>query len=162
MSSNTAIDLYQSVIMKHSRSPLGATPIENPTHVAEGFNPICGDRISLGIYVENSKISKIGFVAQCCALCRASASVMAGALEASDLTKAHELIVQFERMLAGDSFILSGDAAAFECVKEYPARSKCVLLPWKTMSATIANPRLNSAAKVACPVVSTETVKGGT
>lgn len=162
MSANTATDLYQSVIMKHSRAPLGSTLIENPTHVAEGFNPICGDRISLGIHVENAKISKIGFLAQCCALCRASASVMVGALEASDLTKAHELITQFERMLAGDVCSLSGDLAAFECVKEYPARSKCVLLPWKTMSATIANPMDKSAARVACPVVSTETEKGGT
>ena len=159
---NAPENLYQAVIMRHNRSPMGARPVVNPTHVAEGFNRICGDRISISISVENNRISEIGYSAQCCALCRASASILVGTVESKGLSRALEIITGFEEMLSGGVWTLGGDAAVFECIKDYPARSKCVLLPWKTMAAAISHQIRDSLNSDVHPIVSTEEEEGGT
>lgn len=153
--------LYQTVILDHNRAPRGAQPLLDATHRAEGFNPICGDRILITLKTAEDKLSDLGFNAQSCALCRASASVLVGTLKTKTLGEAKSIIRQFEAMLSGGSWSLGGDAEAFIAMKDFPARAKCVLLPWKTVMAAFSVSSSDPESKLGnVPTVTTELSEG--
>jgi SUF system NifU family Fe-S assembly protein len=108
-----AMQLYQSIVLDHNRSPRGLGRLMSPTHEADGFNPICGDRVTLTINARNNTIEKVGFLAESCALCRASASVLVDTIEGLNVERANELSRSFASMLSGGRWELGGDAAVF-------------------------------------------------
>lgn len=154
--SERASAIYQSVILNHNRSPKGYGLVPLATHGADGFNPICGDKVTVTAIVVKEKFVNLGFTAQSCALCRASASVMVDALADSTLSKAKEIVSQFENMIRGKPSGITGDAAAFESIREYPARAKCVLLPWRTLTEALQNVSTGSGSHLGFTSVSTE------
>lgn len=147
----SAAELYQSVILDHNRDPRGYGDVAGATHTADGFNPICGDKVTVTILVDTHNISDVGFTAQSCALCRASASVLMGSMRSMAVDDALVFINKFEDMISGRGDAVSGDAAAFAAIRDYPARAKCVSLPWKTFLSALTN---SESGRV--PAVSTE------
>jgi nitrogen fixation NifU-like protein len=130
--SKSALELYQDVVLSHNRQPCGYGEIASPTRSGEGFNPICGDQIKIQIHLTEESISQVGFTARCCALCRASASVLTAVMSGLSVALAEQEVRKFESMIQGHGEVLEGDAAAFAAVSQYPARAKCVVLPWRT------------------------------
>lgn len=141
--SQSAIELYQSVVLEHNRAPRGYGELSGATHSAEGFNPICGDKVTVQVTITSNVVSDVMFTAQCCALCRASASVMASIIPKNSVEAAKSLVSVFEGLLRGESAtaskLLDSDAKAFFAIKEFPARAKCVLLPWRTLHASLSD-----------------------
>ena len=153
--------LYQSVILDHNRAPRGAKALPDATHIAEGFNPICGDRILITVKADEDTLYDLGFNAQSCALCRASASVLVATLKTRTFGEAKSIVRQFEAMLSGGGWSLGGDAEAFIAMKDFPARAKCVLLPWKTLMAAVSASTVNPESKLGnVPTVTTELSEG--
>lgn len=139
-----ALQLYQSVILEHSRTPRGVGRVPNPTHFGEGFNPICGDRIVVTIQVVNELISKICFEAQSCALCQASASVLVETLEGKSFGLASAMLRDFEALITEGRWEYGGAAAIFGVVRDFPARAKCVSLPWKACRDALEESRFDA------------------
>ncbi len=137
-----ASDLYQSVVLDHNRSPRCYGSVTGATHRAEGFNPICGDRIVIEVLVTDDSLGVVGFTAQSCALCRASASVMMELIAEKSISDAKEAAISFEALLKGAKGDLlqlkDSSALAFSSIKDFPARAKCVLLPWRTMLSCLS------------------------
>lgn len=155
-----AMQLYQSIVLHHNRSPRGLGRLMSPTHEADGFNPICGDRVTLTINARNNMIEKVGFLAESCALCRASASVLVDTIEGTNVERAKELSLSFASMLSGGRWELGGDASVFSVVQGFPARAKCVLLPWKTFQAAMEKPLVVGHKKAPVLVTTEPEVKG--
>ena len=137
-------ELYQQVILEHNKKPRNFHKIENPSHTAEGYNPLCGDH--LNIYLKISKdntIEDISFEGDGCAISRASASMMTAALKGKKLTEAKQLFDQFHKLIIGelkperDANSL-GKLAIFSGIWQYPARAKCATLAWHTMKGALA------------------------
>lgn len=141
--SQSALELYQSVVLEHNRAPRGHGDLPGATHVAEGFNPICGDRVKVQVIVTDNQVNDIKFTAQCCALCRASASVMASVLPGKASNEIRVWIGQFEESLHGGAYtggsLAETDARAFFAMNQFPARVKCVLLPWRTLFSALSD-----------------------
>ncbi len=137
-------DLYQEVILDHSKRPrnFGALPASNRR--AEGYNPLCGDRITVYLLVENGAVKDVAFEGQGCAICTASASMMTQTLrgrseaEVEALFRGFHALVTEETALNADTSIL-GKLSVFSGVREYPIRVKCATLPWHTMRAALEN-----------------------
>ncbi len=138
-----ASELYQSTVLDHNRSPRGYGELSGTTHSAEGFNPICGDRVKIQVIVGQGAIKEIKFTAQCCALCRASASVLTEVMGGQPLSFAKSLSLSFQSFIQGDAQpaadLAKSAASAFFAIKDYPARAKCVLLPWHTLSSSLTD-----------------------
>ncbi|MFK7886136.1 MAG: Fe-S cluster assembly sulfur transfer protein SufU [Gammaproteobacteria bacterium] len=134
-------DLYKEVIVDHNRSPRNFRRIEAPTHQAEGFNPLCGDKLNLYMTVDGDTITDIAFEGSGCAISVASASMLTEALYGRSLSDAHKL---FERMRTlftdqGDQQDLDalGKLAALGGVRQYPSRIKCANLSWHALHAAL-------------------------
>lgn len=155
-----AMQLYQNIIMEHNRAPRGALRLNDPTHESEGFNPICGDRITVTIKERDHTLEKVAVLAESCALCRASASVLVDTLEGQEVERARIICQAFETMLTGGHWEFGGSAVAFAVVREFPARAKCVLLPWKTFRAALDNHKVASNSGRILAVTTESVVKG--
>ena len=135
-------ELYQEVILDHSKKPRNFRSLDSASHKAEGYNPLCGDRITLYLQVEAGAIKDVSFQGSGCAISKASASMMTAGLKGKDLTQALELFQEFHKMLAGnrdqkfDKDRL-GKLAVFSGVSEFPVRVKCATLPWHTFRAAL-------------------------
>jgi nitrogen fixation NifU-like protein len=125
--------MYQEVILNHNKNPIGQGKLPSATHQGEAFNPICGDQIAVELQISGEIVRSAGFTAKCCALCRASASVMIGLISGKSLLELREMKVSFDQMISGQGEVMNGDAAAFVAMVKYPARIKCVSLPWKAL-----------------------------
>ncbi len=134
-------DLYQEVILDHSRRPRNFGPLENPTHSARGQNPLCGDDYSVFLIVQDGVIQEIRFEGSGCAISKASASLMTEALKGKTIEEArklfdymHQLIVRGEtkeEIPGTDKLqVLAG-------VHRFPSRVKCAMLPWHTVLAAL-------------------------
>ena len=134
----TAKDLYQSVILDHNRNPRSYGELAGATHQADGFNPICGDRVTVMLEIKGSCVTGVGFTAQSCALCRASASVLMASVAGKTLAEVDVLSRAFLSMITGGGDELAGDAGAFAGIKAFPARAKCVMLAWRTIGEALA------------------------
>lgn len=143
MNTDDRNELYQQVILEHNKKPRNFHPIENPSHAAEGYNPLCGDHLNIYLKVNNDQvIEDISFVGDGCAISRASASMMTTALKGKRIEEAKELFKQFHKLIIGelkpdrDPHTL-GKLTIFSGVWQYPARTKCATLAWHTMRGAL-------------------------
>ena len=133
-------ELYQEVILDHSRKPRNFHELENANHKAEGYNPLCGDRLTLYLDIERDKVKDISFTGSGCAISKASASMMTAALKGKSIDEASCLFENFHKMLAGgglevaDADVL-GKLTVFSGVCEFPVRVKCATLAWHTFNS---------------------------
>ena len=131
-------DLYQQIILDHNRTPRNFRAVPGANRAAEGYNPLCGDRISLQLKLDGDVISDVGFQGAGCAISKASASLMTGAVRGKTAAEAESLFAAFRDMMAGGA-AAPGKLAAFAGVKAFPARVKCATLSWHTLHAALAN-----------------------
>jgi nitrogen fixation NifU-like protein len=133
-------DLYQDLILDHNRSPRNFRKLAAANHRAEGFNPLCGDKLTLYLDTEGDRIADIGFEGSGCAISVASASLMTESLKGKTEAEARVLFERVHGMLTG-----AGDAddpalgklAALGGVRAYPTRVKCATLCWHTLVAAL-------------------------
>ncbi len=141
---NELRELYQQVILDHNKSPRNFRIIENANHFAEGYNPLCGDRINIYLDVEDGIIKDISFQGSGCAISKASASLMSSILKGKKLDEAKKIFEEFHDLVTGKSeenadFEKIGKLAVFAGVREFPARVKCASLAWHTMMTALNN-----------------------
>ena len=134
--------LYQEVILDHNKNPRNFGPIPSPTHKAEGYNPLCGDRYTVYLRVEDGKIVNVGFEGAGCAISKSSASLMTSCLKGSTLAEAEQVFGNFHRMLTEEiqPEELPGKLCkivALQGVKAFPTRIKCATLVWHTMKSAL-------------------------
>jgi len=132
-------DLYQEVIFDHNRNPRNFRVMEDADRQIDGFNPLCGDRLTLFIKVTDGKISDASFQGQGCAISTASASLMTGIIIGQTEQEAQTLFTLFHKMATGEPVEMDelGKLAVLAGVCEYPARVKCATLPWHTLDALL-------------------------
>ena len=132
-------DLYQEVILEHSKNPRNYRKLAEANRSAEGFNPLCGDHFQLYLRLEGERIAEASFEGTGCALSKASASMMTAALKGTTAAEAEALFARFHEMVLGKNGHGEelGKLAAFSGVSEYPVRVKCVSLAWHTMMAAL-------------------------
>ena len=140
---NDLRDLYAEVVMDHNRRPRNFKRIEEPDRSAEGFNPLCGDQISLYLTMNaDDGIEDIGYVAVGCAISKAAASMMSEAVKGRSADNARKVIENFRLLLTkdvGDGFDyeILGDLEILEGVSGYPTRIKCATLPVHTLASAL-------------------------
>ena len=133
-------DLYQALIIDHSRSKKYRGCCESITHAKEGHNPLCGDHLKLTAQVVDGKIVKVRFEGHGCAISMASASLMCEAMEGLSLTDAQALFQKMHRLLTADEQAADlGKLSALENVKSFPMRVKCATLAWHTLHAAVTH-----------------------
>lgn len=137
-------ELYQEVILDHNRNPRNFRTMDDANYFAEGFNPLCGDRVKVYLKVVDNVIVDVTFTGQGCAISTASASLMTDTLKGMDVEKARILFDSFHRVVTGKvgaSLKSQGSAklAVFSGVSNYPIRVKCATLPWHTLLAALAD-----------------------
>jgi nitrogen fixation NifU-like protein len=134
-------DLYQEVILDHNKSPHNYREMADPSRMALGHNPLCGDRLKLYVQLDGDRIADVAFQGSGCAISKASASVMSSTLKGKTTKEAHALFDVFHKLVTGEPGSLStaelGRLAAFSGVSEFPARVKCASLPWHTLNSAI-------------------------
>ncbi len=138
------LDLYQELIVDHNRSPRNFRQLDQPTQQAEGFNPLCGDRLTVYLALDGEKIEDVSFRGAGCAISVASASLMTEHLKGKSLEEARTLFQDMHAMLTRDSgrsvdTEKMGKLAALSGVSEYPIRVKCATLCWHTLRAALKN-----------------------
>ena len=134
--------LYQEVILDHNRKPRNFGRLEQPSHAAEGHNPLCGDHLSLALKVEGEGIAAISFEGESCAICKASASMMTVAVKGKSRQEAQQLIDEFRAMATGELDCSKaphhlGRLTVFAGMRDLPTRVKCAILPWHTLHAAL-------------------------
>jgi nitrogen fixation NifU-like protein len=133
-------DLYQEVILDHNKRPRNFRVIENPSHHAEGYNPLCGDRLNLFVQVDGDQITDLAFQGSGCAISKASASLMTDALKGRSTAEAKELFERFHRMVTTPHDLEVEDLGKLSVlagVREFPVRVKCASLAWHTLKAAL-------------------------
>jgi nitrogen fixation NifU-like protein len=134
-------DLYQEVILEHSKAPRNFHTLTESNQKAEGFNPLCGDRFTVYVNVEGDSIQDIGFQGSGCAISKASASMMTQAVKGKSKAEAKELFDIFHRLVttgeANGHRDDLGKLAVFSGVSEFPVRVKCATLAWHTLQAAL-------------------------
>ncbi len=136
-------ELYQEVIIDHNRSPRNFRKIDDATSKAEGYNPLCGDRLVVYLKLENGLIADLSFEGAGCAISVASASLMTELLKGKTEQEAEAIFNNFHQMVTGtDNNTIPenlGKLAVLSGVKEFPARVKCASLCWHTLHSAIAD-----------------------
>ena len=135
-------DLYQEVIVDHNRSPRNFGELDPPRKALEGFNPLCGDRLTLYLDLDGNQISDIKFSGSGCAISIASASLMTEGVKGKSLQEAETVFADFHELLTGADAEIDlnrmGKLAVLAGVREYPSRVKCATLCWHTLHALMA------------------------
>lgn len=147
-------DLYRDVILDHNRQPRNFGALEPADASVEGFNPMCGDHLTLRLRLNQDTISDIRFEGQGCAISTASASLMTEAVKGKSRVEALKLFERVHQLLTDDAAPPAeelGKLAALSGVREYPARVKCASLCWHTLASALKSTDLKSL-----PAVSTE------
>ena len=136
-------DLYQEVIFDHNRNPRNFRVMDNADRKVEGFNPLCGDRLTLFLKLNGDVIEDASFQGSGCAISTASVSLMTEIIKGKTQAEAEQLFETFHKMTTGkDSEIqleAVGKLAVLAGVRDYPARVKCATLAWHTLDAAIKN-----------------------
>ncbi len=133
-------DLYQEVILEHSKAPRNYRELPSANHKAEGFNPLCGDRFTLYLDLDGDTIRDIGFQGSGCAISKASASMMTQSVKGKSKQEAEKLFSEFHKLVTGQAngnHADVGKLAAFSGVSEFPVRVKCATLAWHTLHAAL-------------------------
>jgi len=135
-------NLYQEVVVDHSRSPRNFGRLATANRSAEGFNPLCGDRLTLYLRIRDGVIEDASFEGSGCAISTASASLMTEALKGKTEAQARVLFSGFHALVTGapgQSEVPMGKLEVLAGVREFPARVKCATLAWHTMQAALEN-----------------------
>jgi nitrogen fixation protein NifU and related proteins len=138
-------DLYQEVILDHNRRPRNWGSLPDATRSAEGYNPLCGDRLTLHVRIDDDRIAAVSFEGSGCAISKASASLMTDAVKGRTLVEALELFDRVHEMLTtpidrpiDETHV--GKLAVLAGVREFPTRVKCASLAWHTLKSAITDP----------------------
>jgi nitrogen fixation NifU-like protein len=138
-------ELYQEVILDHSKRPRNFHELPSATGHAEGFNPLCGDRATVYVELQDGVVRDVSFVGKGCSISTASASLMTEALKGKTRAEVEALFERFHRLItsAPDEAALHADPAlgklaVFSGVCEFPVRVKCASLPWHTLKQALA------------------------
>jgi nitrogen fixation NifU-like protein len=143
-------ELYQQVILEHNRKPRNNRKMDHPTHTAEGYNPLCGDHLTLYLQLDaDNVITDISFEGDGCAISRASASLMTGAVKGLTIAQAGDLFEEFHKLIKGE---LNPDRdvhqlkklAIFSGIWHYPSRVKCASLAWHAMRGALNKEKMIS------------------
>jgi nitrogen fixation NifU-like protein len=136
-------DLYQEILLEHNSKPRNFRKVDDPSRTAEGFNPLCGDQITLYLKLADGVIEDVGFQGTGCAISRASASMMTQSIKGKSLAEADEIFEAFHQMITEPDAELDyealGDLETLAGVNEYPTRIKCAILAWHTMRSALAD-----------------------
>lgn len=132
-------ELYQEIILDHSKCPRNFLKLECANRVAEGYNPLCGDQVTVFLQVDKETIQNISFQGTGCAICKAAASLMTATLKGKTTKEAKNLFDGFHVLVTtgqhGEKQM--GKLEAFAGVYKYPARVKCAILPWHAVVAAL-------------------------
>ena len=137
-------DLYQQLILDHNRSPRNRRRIENAGRQAEGYNPLCGDRLTLYAKIEDGVVRDVGFIGSGCAISKASASMMTEAIKGKSVAEVEKIFRAFHGLVSeqdpedGNAADL-GKLVVFSGVRKFPVRVKCATLAWHTLRAALEN-----------------------
>jgi nitrogen fixation NifU-like protein len=134
-------ELYQEILLEHNSKPRNFRKLDQPTQTAEGYNPLCGDRITLYLSLEDNLISDVSFQGSGCAISRASASMLTQSIKGQTVARAQEIFEAFHHMLtepgAELDYDVLGDLETLSGVVAFPTRIKCAVLAWHTMQAAL-------------------------
>ena len=131
-------DLYQDVILEHSKAPRNYRRLASANHRAEGYNPLCGDRFTVYLDLQGDSIRDISFQGSGCAISQASASMMTQSVKGKTRREAEKLFHSFHKVVTGHSSSGElGKLAVFSGVSEFPVRVKCATLAWHTLYAAL-------------------------
>lgn len=136
----SASELYQRIVLEHSRAPRHFGALDAPTHVADGANPLCGDALHVELRVADGRIAAIAFRGEACAIAKATASLLGQCSAELDADGIAELEARFARLIRGELDVDAalGDLNALVALAHYPSRRKCALLPFATLRAALA------------------------
>ena len=133
-------ELYQDVILEHSKAPRNYRELQDANHKAEGYNPLCGDHFTIYLHLEGDKIKDVTFQGSGCAISKASASMMTQSVKGKSKGEAVKIFERFHELVTGagngDREAL-GKLAVFAGVSEFPVRVKCATLAWHTLQAAL-------------------------
>jgi nitrogen fixation NifU-like protein len=132
--------LYAEVILDHNRRPRNWGELPPPARKIEGFNPLCGDRLTLWLDVDGDVVRDVKFTGEGCAISKASASMMTQAVKGKTRAEAEELFERFHALVTGTSATADpslGSLRAFAGVARFPARVKCASLAWHAMHGAL-------------------------
>lgn len=138
-------ELYQEIILDHNRDPHNHRVIANASSQANGFNPVCGDKLTVYLSINNHAIQDVSFMGCGCAISQASASLMTDVMAGKTIDEAHHLFERFHQMLTGEENAASPQMdklAVLAGVRAFPARVKCATLAWHTLEAALKKDQL--------------------
>lgn len=134
-------DLYQELILEHSRAPRNYRELKDADHKAEGYNPLCGDHFTVFVEMDGDSIRDVTFQGSGCAISKASASMMTQSLKGKTRAEAEEIFERFHKVVTGQAVNGNqaelGKLAVFSGVSEFPTRVKCATLAWHTLQAAL-------------------------
>ncbi len=133
-------ELYQELVLDHNSKPRNFRKLASSNHSAEGYNPLCGDRVTIYLTLNGGVIEDVGFQGSGCAISRASTSMMTESVRGKRIEDAERLFRLFHDQVTGEEGTdpeALGDLEAFAGVKEYPSRVKCAILGWHTLKAAL-------------------------
>jgi nitrogen fixation protein NifU and related proteins len=139
-------ELYQDVILEHSKAPRNYRELGSANHKAEGYNPLCGDHFTIYLTLEDDKIKDVSFQGSGCAISKASASMMTQSVKGKTKEEAERMFERFHELVTGEE---NGDRealgklAVFAGVSEFPVRVKCATLAWHTLQAALEGKQEN-------------------
>jgi nitrogen fixation NifU-like protein len=148
-------ELYQDIILDHGRHPRNFRTIEHPTHFAQGYNPLCGDRVTVYLSLDGDHIADVSFQGRGCAISTAAASLMTEVLKGKTIADARALFAQFHaRVTSGEPVPLPDPLAEqaerlepLSGVKAFPARVKCATLSWHALEAALKDGGVGATVK---------------
>jgi nitrogen fixation NifU-like protein len=157
-------DLYQEVILDHSKRPRNFGELPAASHRADGYNPLCGDRATVYVRLEGDRVSDVAFKGAGCSISTASASMMTESVKGKSreeverlFTRFHDLVTAAPDKAAENAAPELGKLAVFSGVCEFPVRVKCASLPWHTLKAALSG----EAAPVSTEVSESSSGDGG-
>ena len=135
-------ELYQSVILDHNKRPRNFGEAEDANRSADGFNPLCGDKVTVTLSLEDDVVKNVAFSGSGCAISTASASLMTESIKGKTVDETLQLFEGFHELVAGDPRAEVdahglGKLAVFGGVREFPVRVKCATLAWHTMKSAL-------------------------
>jgi nitrogen fixation NifU-like protein len=142
-------ELYQQVILDHNKKPRNFRKLERANHSAEGYNPLCGDHLTVYLDLEGDAVKEVAFEGSGCAISKAAASMMTQAVKGKSRDQAEALFQEFHSMVTGEldeenEANSLGNLRIFAGVRDFPVRVKCATLPWHTLHAALNNEELAS------------------
>ena len=143
MNLNQRKELYQQVILEHNKNPRNYGPLPEPTHTAEGYNPLCGDHLKIFLLVnKDNTIDRVSFEGDGCAISRASASMMTAAVKGKSVPETLTLFEEFQNLVMGKLDPEKqphrlGKLTIFSGIWQYPSRVKCAILSWHALKGAL-------------------------